>query len=195
MSKIDVLRELGFTHMGNVLDAGCGKGEWSTALAVVDNVVIGIDTNQRNINIAEDQLLYSTYLYKCVKYYIVNMEDDITMLNALHDALANIDKFDAVFCYSAVYLTNWKKTLAAFKRVLEPGGTLYFTTNGIGWYLDNILHRKLHRFAWRANVMSPKATSHYLASIGFKDIRIEKDPYYDLKWHGLDYVFAVRATA
>lgn len=43
--------------------------------------------------------------------------------------------FDAVFCYGVIFLTPWKDTLNEFRRVLRPGGKLYFNFNEIGWYI------------------------------------------------------------
>ena len=41
--------------------------------------------------------------------------------------------YTAIFCYGAIFATDWKKTLIEFRRLLKPGGKLYLTANGIGY--------------------------------------------------------------
>lgn len=50
------------------------------------------------------------------------------------------EMFDGIFCYSAIYFTDYRKTLKGFYSLLKPGGYLYFSTNDIGWYFYNILN-------------------------------------------------------
>ena len=191
----DILKEIGFEDLGHVLDAGCGDGHWARALYNIGNDVIGIDTNFDSIVKAKEHSEYDmpnlrgTYFYQC------NMEDEFDIRRFMwpHKTL------DGIFAYSSIFLSNdwilsdWIRKLRIFYGLLKPGGLLYFTTDGLGWYLDNILHRRWHRFSFTAEVMSPKKTIKKMELIGFEDIEILKDPLYDLKWHGLDNVFAVRA--
>jgi SAM-dependent methyltransferase len=47
--------------------------------------------------------------------------------------------FDAIFCYSVILMTDYRKAVKEFARVLKPQGKLYICANGLGWYLHNIL--------------------------------------------------------
>ena len=57
-------------------------------------------------------------------------------------------QFDAVFCYGVIFLTDWKKSLREFYRILKPGGILYVNANSAGWYmfLWNEEHNKANDF-------------------------------------------------
>jgi SAM-dependent methyltransferase len=49
------------------------------------------------------------------------------------------ESFEAIFCYSVVYYADYLKAFKEFFRILKPGGKLYLCTNGIGWYVFNIV--------------------------------------------------------
>lgn len=116
------LRRWGFEGKSRVLDAGCGFGQWTTAMATINDQVVAIDVSldrTRFVSLARD----------------VNNLDNIYVTQGRLDALGfGPGSFDAVFCYGALFLTDWKNTLKEFSRVLVSGGRLYVNANGIGWY-------------------------------------------------------------
>ncbi len=125
-SPLDTYREriesLGFHGFDRVLDAGCGMGQWSLCLAEKNRHVTGID--------------YSSSRVKACRFIARGHG-----LNNIDYSRASVEKmrfasksFDAIFCYGVVFLTDFRKTLREFFRVLKPGGKLYLSANGVGWF-------------------------------------------------------------
>ena len=111
-----------------VLDAACGYGQWTYPLAELNKNVIGVEVDESRIHATRDIL-------ENMDVSNVNLEQgDIEDLDLPHE------KFDGIFCYSALMFTDYPKTLRGFYNLLKPGGHLYFSTNDIGWYFYNILN-------------------------------------------------------
>lgn len=121
------IKALGFSKMDSILDAGCGFGQWTFALANLNRTVTGIDLCNERINICQQ-----------LKEIIGNKN-----LEFLSGSIENLpyedNSFDGIFSYSVIYLTDYRKTLKEYHRVLKPGGLVYFCTNGLGWYLHNLI--------------------------------------------------------
>ncbi len=122
------LRGLGFEGMEHVLDAGSGFGQWAISLAQLNRKVTGIELLTPRVRasrfIAERMGVENLHL----------CEGSIDRLPFADGA------FDAVFSFSVVYYTDYRRTFAEFRRVLKPGGKLYLSTNGFGWYLFNLIN-------------------------------------------------------
>jgi SAM-dependent methyltransferase len=115
--------------MIRVLDAGCGFGQWSMALGKINIEIHAADVAHERISIA---LLVARELGL----------SNIKFNNSSIDRLPFPDDFfDGVFSYSVLYLIDFRAALVEFYRVLKPGGRLYFSTNGLGWYIFNLLER------------------------------------------------------
>lgn len=126
LANFDIrLRALGFDALDRVLDAGCGFGQWSLAMAEQGVRVSGIDVDADRIHVA------------------AKLAEDVSDCDFRVGGIEELPyadaSFDGVFCYSAIYYTDVKKTLAEFFRVLKPGGYLYICSNGFGWALYNLL--------------------------------------------------------
>lgn len=121
------LEYLGFTNMQRVLDAGCGMGQWSIAMSVYNDLVEGLDLNEKRITIG--QCLASA------------MDKQNVILNRGSIELMPYPDgyFDGIFCYGVFMFTNMPVTLSEFYRVLKPGGKLYVNANSYGWYLHLLL--------------------------------------------------------
>ncbi|MDY7109712.1 MAG: class I SAM-dependent methyltransferase [Planctomycetota bacterium] len=130
------LRALGFVGLRRVLDAGCGFGQWSLALAQLNDRVASVDANAARIRLLDDILQRTA---------TGNVEARAGRLEQLPYADGS---FDAAFCYIALFYCDWRAALGELVRVLRPGGRLYVTGNGIGWYLHLWFNR-------------PNATSDY----------------------------------
>ena len=110
------------------------------------------------------------------------------------------DRFDAVFCYGVIFLTDWRKTLTELGRVLKPGGTLYITANGLGWYIflwqeehnkasdydpklvaatslaDTLRYDRDKIYEQGMNlIIEPQTLALELSRIGFKSIKIKSE--------------------
>jgi SAM-dependent methyltransferase len=182
------LKAIGFVGRKRVLDAGCGFGQWSLALAGLNEEVWAVDTNRKRLRIARAKAEETD-------------RDNIAFANASIGRLPFGDgSFEAVFCYSVIYNTDYRRALAEFFRVLRSGGTLYVGTNGIGWYLYNLIrsHHPSSNFnprayalqtlletaraalsgkrrVDRAVVMSPAGMVRCMKRLGFDRIRVGGD--------------------
>jgi ubiquinone/menaquinone biosynthesis C-methylase UbiE len=104
-----------------VLDAGCGAGTWALALARVFSEVEALDTDPKKIDV----------LNVLAKHF----DGRIRTTVGSTEALPFPDRsFDTVFCSGVIFLTDYKKTMAEFVRVLEPNGTLFLCYNGEAWW-------------------------------------------------------------
>jgi SAM-dependent methyltransferase len=121
------LRAVGFAGLGRVLDAGCGFGQWSAALARLNAEVVGVDVSTERVAAARAMAEAAGL-------------GNVTFRTATLEGLdAGAGPFDAVFSYSVVQLTDYRASLRALHALLAPGGLLYLNTNGVGWYVYNLL--------------------------------------------------------
>lgn len=125
----DRIRQLGFEGLELVVDAGAGFGQWSLPLARLNQAVVGIDIDRNRVEIAA---------FKAAEAGLDNLK---FVCSGLTNSVMPEASVDAVFSYSVIYYTDWERTLESFYYWLRPGGKLYFTTNGLGWYLHNIINR------------------------------------------------------
>lgn len=121
------LKAIDFHGLGPVLDAGSGNGQWALCLAGFNEHVSAVDISQPRLDATHrilTDLGYDNFDTRCESIDSLSFPDT---------------SFDAIFCYSALYFANHKKTLPEFFRVLRPGGRLYICTNGPGWYINNMI--------------------------------------------------------
>lgn len=131
------LKALGFDRLGRVLDVACGMGQWSYALAALNNEPAGIDLNSARLMFALD--LVNRGHYKNAGFYYSSME-----------AMPfESDFFDGLFCYGSFMFGDVDKTLAEFDRLLKPGGKVYLNANTTGWYLHLLIDRGFKKRNWR----------------------------------------------
>lgn len=214
------LARIGFVEKGRILDAGCGFGQWTLAMAQTSKQAIGMDINSERVSVAFQ--LASTNGCTNVEFRQATLED----------IPYPEETFDAIFCYSVLYLTDYRKVFKEFFRILKKGGDLYICTNGPGWYLYNIiagpnpsidfcprwyglqtfwntLIRKRNGLSPRtgARVMAPSTTRRTLHKSGFEvaalgaegtwaigdDHTLPPSPNYDARYMGLVNVFEVVA--
>lgn len=117
------LEAIGFKGKAKVLDAACGIGQWSIALAELNDEVIGIDKSEIRIKIALE-LLKSYPSLRCS--FLVGSIENIPLEDS---------SIDAIFCYGSFMFTKMEHTMKEFKRILKSDGLLYLNFNTIGWYI------------------------------------------------------------
>ena len=121
------LARIDFVGMDKILDAGCGFGQWTFAMAQTSKHAVGIDIDSERLSVS-------------AQLASINNFENVEFLQASLEEMPDFEKpFDAVFCYSVVYLTDYHKVFRNFFRSLKKGGYLYICTNGPGWYLYNII--------------------------------------------------------
>jgi len=150
------LKAIGFEGLGHVLDAGSGFGQWSVSLANLNTTVIGIDQSMERI--CASQLVAHTLGIRNLTF----------LQSALEDMPFSGDTFDGVFSYSVLYLTDYRKALRKLYEILKPGGLFYFNTNGIGWYVYNLIegHNDAEDFSSRQMAISAFENSLRYYSLG-----------------------------
>lgn len=116
------LKAIGFSDIGNVLDAGCGFGQWSLALTELGNTVTAIDASKPRV----------TFISQAAD--LLGIDTLTTRQTTLDDTGLLDNSMDGIFCYGVIFLTPWKESLAELARILKPGGKLYVNANGFGWY-------------------------------------------------------------
>lgn len=118
------LQRLGFVAHERVLDAGCGFGQWSLALALLNENIWSMD-------IANERVQFLKSFAAEIGQTNIDVKAG-TMANLPYDD----SFFDAAFCFGAIFLADWKRAIEEFSRVLRPGGKLFLTANDIGWYMN-----------------------------------------------------------
>jgi SAM-dependent methyltransferase len=104
-----------------VLDAGCGAGQWSIALAQRFEKVEAIDLSRERLSVLRSVAAQ-------MRIHNINIsQGSVERLPYL------VHSFDAIFCYGVIMLAPVAAVLAEFYRVLRPGGRIYICLNGDGW--------------------------------------------------------------
>ena len=133
------LKAIGFENKEKVLDAGFGMGQWFITLGQLNKRAYGIEFSKERFNVVNDIVTF------------LKLDNLEIVQGTIEELLYEDNLFDAIFCYSVVLVTDFKRALKEFHRVLKPEGKLYFNTNGLGWYLYNLLegHNSSSHFSSR----------------------------------------------
>jgi ubiquinone/menaquinone biosynthesis C-methylase UbiE len=137
---VNRIKAVGFVDQKRVLDAGCGFGQWSLALAAVNDHIVSCDILSERIAFLSDI---------AAELGVDNIDTRVSGIESLPFPDAS---FDLIFCYGVIFLTPWRHSLKELHRVLKPEGSLYVNANGLGWYI--FLWREEHN---KAADYDPKA--------------------------------------
>jgi ubiquinone biosynthesis O-methyltransferase len=99
-----------------VLEAGCGRGDFSIYLSQKSAYVDGFDFSEAAIEIAKKKALFMNAI---VNFFVANAQD-LPIENDLYDIIFS--------CECLEHLPDPQKALNEFYRVLKPGGLLVLTT-------------------------------------------------------------------
>ncbi len=123
------LRAIQFANLGRVLDAGSGMGQWTAALASLNDMVVALEYSEERLN-------FSNAVFK---------ELGLQNVSSFQGSIAQTDfrdnEFDGIFCYSVMPWTDYQLVLREMYRILKPGGRFYMNANGLGWYIHNIIEQ------------------------------------------------------
>jgi SAM-dependent methyltransferase len=115
------IRQLGLEGQ-SVLDAGCGIGNWSLALARSFSEVHAVEVDSSRLQVL-------SAVADRFRGHIIPREASIESLPFASRS------FDALFCNGVLFLTDYRKTLDEFARVLKPDGVFYITYNALAWWI------------------------------------------------------------
>lgn len=122
------IRAINFVDKQHVLDAGCGFGQWSMALAKYNRKIEAIELVPERVTF-------------CQKLFMQNGIENISIQEGTIEKLPYEDSvFDIIWCYSVSYMTNWKISIRELLRTLKGGGKLYVCTNDVGWYYNMMIN-------------------------------------------------------
>jgi 2-polyprenyl-3-methyl-5-hydroxy-6-metoxy-1,4-benzoquinol methylase len=112
-----------FQNIANVLDAGCGGGDFSEGLYEKGFKVCGLDLNESAIRVAQGRQIGT--------FVVSSVYEDLL-------APFGLSSFDAIFSIETIeHLYSPRLFLSRAKDALRPGGLLIITTPYWG-YLKNI---------------------------------------------------------
>lgn len=137
------IKELGFTGMDNVLDLGCGPGQWTIALAKHNKEVHGLDISENLLEIARE------LSPPRIQYDKGHAEKMFYPSNY----------FDGLFCHAVLQYTNPSLTISEIARVLKPKGKVYIAASTF-WYFANIFMDGIHHTELRDSLYSILTTLH-----------------------------------
>ncbi len=136
------IEAIDFHNNNNVLDAACGCGQYSIALAEKNQFVTGLDINPGYIEIS--QHISSKFKLQNTRFLVGN----------LHSIPFANESFDAIFCYSALMYTREDRVISEFARVLQPGGSLYICSDGAGWPIYKLVVESFRNKRFRSIIGS-----------------------------------------
>jgi len=171
-----------------VLDAGCGFGQWSISSSFINDEIHALDYDFNRVRITKE---ISNSLNQNNMFLSNSVLEKLPFKN---------NTFDAITCYSVIFITDYKKSIKEFFRILKPGGIVYVVGNGIGWYLHRIITNSnsnpgfnsripalktifesikysftKKRKSGSSIVMYPKSFCRDLKSVGFRNIKCEPE--------------------
>jgi ubiquinone/menaquinone biosynthesis C-methylase UbiE len=133
--RLNAIRFKGFY---NVLDAGCGYGQWSIALSEMNDYISAIDLDRASIEIANNA--FNLFSKTNIKLYFGD----------IHHLPFPSETFDAVFCYGVLMFTREDLSIMELSRVLKKGGKLYICSDGPAWPVYKMLNLGFNRMNLRA---------------------------------------------
>jgi SAM-dependent methyltransferase len=169
----------GFLNDKIILDAGCGGGNKTVAMALKTNakLVIGLDGSETALAAAKD--LASETGAGNVKFVQGYMEDCQEILNN-----EGVDKVDFVFnSFNLHHVDDYKKLLSVFSNILKPGGqllTIYVApdTGLAGFFIKNRIAYGLGRTKEQRMKIGKALFGWYDKKFNINKANIDWDSFY-----------------
>jgi SAM-dependent methyltransferase len=197
---LNELERFGFMGMPQIIDAGCGYGQWSLALAALNKDVLACD-------VSIERILLVNELKKFLK--LSNLE---ALRTSISENFVTDSSADGIFSYGTIFCTPWKKTLEVFHNALRSNGILYFNFPTSDWFnfmwktrhnecvdykprevvaqaFRNTIEYEKGSTEWNGQtIMEIDATVSFLEYLGFKNIMV--GPYGTVRSNklGVDYL-------
>ena len=173
----ELILKLHLQETESILDIGCGDGKMTLSLAekVPKGNVVGVDSSENMIELAQERLVDSTH--QNVSFFLM----DAT-------ALRFENQFNVVFSNAALHWTkNHKAMLNGVKRSLKEHGRILLQMGGKGNAQDiiDVVHMLIETEKWRQyfNGFSfpyafygPEEYEQWLKQVGLKQKRLELIP-------------------
>lgn len=123
---VERCRATGLCGLDEVLDAGCGMGQWSIALSLLNHTVQAVDVDSVRLFTAmrvAQSLGRKNLVFRHAPLERLPMEDN---------------SFDAVLCYSVIMFADLDPALGEMRRVLKPGGRLLVMADLWRWHWTRV---------------------------------------------------------
>jgi ubiquinone/menaquinone biosynthesis C-methylase UbiE len=185
---------VGFTDADHVLDAGCGYGQWSVALAEANRRVSACDRDPGMLRIAAAVAQRG------------GVADRIDLRSHdLNSPLPYADaSFDAVWCWGVIMFVDRDLALREFNRVLRPGGRLLLgAVNSTGRWARKLVAaanplrcdkmvvnmslralRRGRRFDAFPSLLTRRMAPGFLKHYGFEVLAVGVDGHIDTRGRG-----------
>ncbi len=118
---VDMVRKIGLTGRGNVIDVGSGAGHWVIALALDNDKVHGVEIREEYVEIS--RRIAS----------LLGLDNQVTFsVGRGEDAPFSDADFDAACCHGVLMFTDHEAVVRNVGRWLSDGGLCYlgYTTTG-----------------------------------------------------------------
>ena len=123
---------VGLAGLGTVVDAGCGMGQWSIALSLLNRSVQAVDVD-------------SVRLLTANRVAAALGRDNVAFMNgSLHALPLADDEADALICYSVIMFADLDLALREIRRVLRPGGRFLVMVDLWRWHWSRVRSGHLH---------------------------------------------------
>jgi len=138
---------VGFTGAGRVLDAGCGLGNWTLALARHNAEVVAVDSHPG----MRERTRVTCEAGGCANVSVV--------AGPLEQCRFDDGEFDRIWCSLLLEYVDREALMRRFQRWLRPGGQLYVSTNAAGRWLVKVL-AGVAELDWKLVSVSLRTVAH-----------------------------------